>query len=151
MTAILLIAPNTTWGRMVDAVTGGLGWSHVVLDADEEDESGEALWWDCTPKKGIHRVRASESKYRDREFSRIELAPQDGLFVQQCAEVCQGRRYSSKDSCASWIIRCLPPHLEVFAEVAAERFRLPLCPNVLAIAFGVEHPGDAVYLGRQPA
>ncbi len=151
MAAILLMSPVSGWGRMVDNVTGGHGWSHALLDAGEQDADEIPLWWDCTPQKGIHRVRATESRYARRDTARIELQPQDSIFVWRCANVCEGRRYGSRDNCASWIIRCLPPYLEVFAEAVADRFKLPLSPNVLAIAFGVESPGDTVYIGREPS
>ena len=151
MAAIILLAPCTSWGRMVDRCTGAMGWSHVLLDALEEDEDGNALWWDCTPAKGIHRVRASSTNYAQRDHARIELTPEDSIFIWRCATVCEGRNYGTRDSCASWVIRCLPPYLEVFAEAVAERWKIPLSPNALAIAFGVDAPGDTVYIGRDPS
>ena len=151
MAAIILLAPTSNWGRMVDRATGAMGWSHVLLDAGEEDDDGIPLWWDCTPSKGIHRVRATQTNYTRRDSARIELQPADSIFVWRCATVCENRRYGTKDSCASWIIRCLPPYLEVFAETVADRYKLPLSPNVLAIAFGVSEPGDTVFLGRDPS
>ena len=151
MAAILLMTPITVGGRIVDSLTGGYGFSHCVLDANEEDMDGTPLWWDCTPKRGIHRVRATDSKYVSRETARIELEPEDSIFIWRCASACEGRRYSTRNSCASWLIRCLPPYLEVFAEAVSERYKLPLSPNTLAIAFGIETPGDVVTLGGTPS
>ena len=147
MAAIILLAPTSNWGRMVDRATGSMGWSHVLLDAGEEDDDGIPLWWDCTPAKGIHRVRATQTNYSRRDSARIELQPADSIFVWRCATVCQGRNYSTKDSCASWVIRCLPQYLEVFCEAVAERYKMPLSPNVLAIAFGISEPGETVVIG----
>ena len=135
---IYLFSPVSTIGRIVDRWTGGLGFSHAVI----RTESG--TWIDCTPKKGVHVIDPAERNYRIRPSGRVEIEGAAGAYVDHCAESFIGREYSDAHNCGSWIVKALPPALESWVEDCAARWRIPISPNALAVAFGVDTDATAV-------
>jgi hypothetical protein len=136
----------------VDHRTGGLGFSHVVIDACERDETGARLVYDCFPREGVRRVRLSERYGSNHDGSprpivRAVVPRAFGPRVRAAASALVGQSYDlltafapSRDRlvCSLMVMRVLPR--EFVASVRSSNTRHPISPNDLARAFGVASP-----------
>lgn len=154
--AVLLIgADHRNWvERNVDESTGGVGFSHVVVDAAERDENGARLVYDCFPREGVRRVRLSErygSAGRDREAMRpvvrAVIPNRWAAHVRSGLAALVGQAYDVLTAfapsrgglvCSHMVMRVLPP--ELTRNVRPHSSRFPVSPNDLARAFGVASP-----------
>lgn len=152
--SIVLFAPDGPEAVVIDAATGGLGYSHVALDGCEADESGEPLYIDCRPGLGVARVPAS--LYEGRPHMRVWLPLVEGRELYGCARGRVGMPYDTLGLvvpktgpvggliCSQLIYECMPARLR--AMVPAWPEHRPVAPNDLARGLGVELDGEDVVL-----
>lgn len=152
--AVLLVGADhaSRIERGVDRQTGGLGFSHVVIDAGERDETGARLVYDCFPREGVRRVRLSEryGSNRDgtpRPIVRAVVPRVHNERVRSAAAALVGQSYDvltafapSRDRlvCSLLAMKVLPP--ELTSGVRPSSRWHPVSPNDLARAFGVASP-----------
>ena len=153
--AVLLIGADhrNRVEREVDERTGGLGFSHVVVDAGERDESGARLVYDCFPREGVRRVRLSErygsdrGGYLMRPVVRAVIPKSHGDHVRSTLSALVGQSYDvlaafapSRNGlvCSRMVLRVLPD--STCSRVRSHSARHPISPNDLARAFGVASP-----------
>jgi len=93
---------------VIDAHSGGLGYSHVALQGCEAGEAG-SLILDCRPSRGV--VRVDE---RDIDWSRVDSIPLPVTWAAECygcARATVGQPYTLADDgavCSGWIYGCMP-------------------------------------------
>lgn len=138
--------------RNVDTRTGGLGFSHVVVDAGERDETGARLVYDCFPREGVRRVRISDRYGSNRDGSvrpivRAVIPNRDAERVRAALGALVGQSYDlltafapARDRlvCSLMVMKALPRDLT--RGVRAHTPRHPVSPNDLARAFGITGP-----------
>lgn len=145
--SIVLVAPRTAVGRIVDQSTGAHGFSHVALDACEFDDRG-ALAIDCTPQGGVQR-RPLREIVGDADHVRLLLPFAAGREAYGCARAKLGTPYSAlafvagdrrtrADGavCSEVIADCLPDSLRTSITRTPGA---PVSPNDIARAFNVPH------------
>ncbi len=100
---LVFLAPVDVIGSAVDLATGSNGVSHVVVDACEVGDDGQALVFDCTLLKGVTRVPAAP--YAKREAARIELAAADAWHLRGCLAGRVGQPYGP--TCSALVAECM--------------------------------------------
>ncbi len=93
--------PDDTVGAIVDAASGSLGISHVVVDACETDAQGVALVYDCQPMEGVTRKPKSVFAGRPALLVTLEGAAAWHLRGWMSARV--GAPYTMDSTCAAVI------------------------------------------------
>jgi hypothetical protein len=69
---ILLFVPRHLYGRMLDDISGGYGYSHLTVDCGEIDvSSGKRVMVEAMPNTPVHRSFLDE--YGDKQYARISL------------------------------------------------------------------------------
>ncbi|MGH1343786.1 MAG: hypothetical protein ACRBN8_19675 [Nannocystales bacterium] len=152
--AVLLIGADhsSRVEKSVDERTGGRGFSHVVVDASERDETGARLVYECFPREGVRRIRFSERYGSDgtermRPMVRAVIPRAWGESVRASLSALVGQVYDVWTAflpsrkglvCSRMVLRALPPALT--ANVRPHSDRHPISPNDLARAFGVSSP-----------
>jgi len=69
---ILLFVPRHLYGRMLDDISGGYGYSHLTVDCGEIDvSSGKRVMVEAMPNTTVHRSFLDE--YGDKRYARISL------------------------------------------------------------------------------
>lgn len=148
--AIVLFAIDGTLASGgIDAMTGGLGFSHVCLQSCEVDDEGEALLIDCRPGRGVHRSRLAA--YDGRRRARVILTGPAAAEMYGCAKGRVGADFTPENRsggllCSQLVASCLPRDLA--SRVAAQRrYSGPgglVSPNQIAAAFGAAVGQDVV-------
>ncbi len=137
--------------RQVDDRSGGLGFSHVVVDASETDTLGRRLVYDCFPNEGVRRVRVAERygtvRGRPRPIVRVFLPPLAGAEMRGAVRAQLGKPYDLPAVvdprrpglvCSRLVLVGLPSALR--DRIKPWNSRHPISPNDLARAFGVTDP-----------
>ncbi len=146
---VLFGADGTVASRGIDAVTGGLGFSHSCLMGCEVDDQGDALLIDCRPGRGVYRSRLAV--YDGRVRSQVILTGAAAAEMYGCAKGRVGADFTPENSadgllCSQLIASCLPRDLA--SRVAGQRrYSGPgglVSPNQIAAAFGVPPGQDVV-------
>lgn len=146
--SVLLVHTGShPFSRIVNRASGRRGFSHIILDGCEIDESGRSLVIDVDRGKGVVRrplLEATEGK----PYVRVYLPLQVGAQLLGCARAQLGQPYSPRAlvdtkhdgvTCASLVQRCLPEHLRV----PSPRGR-SVAPNDFARAWGISVNGPRV-------
>jgi len=143
MAIVLVGIDGTRVSRTIDAMTGGLGWSHCYFDPCRRDAQGRRRVIGYTVAKGVHW--ADPATYKNgRKHARIELDATTGAEVWGCVRTRIGRplRVSalvlgvpSAATCVGLVVGCLPWRIQ-------ERLRAMqkgpcISPNTLAAFYGV--------------
>ena len=152
--AVLFIAADhdSRIERGVDTRTGNVGFSHVVVDAGERDDTGARLVYDCFPREGVRRVRLSEryGSHRNgmlRPMVRAVIPARHAERVRAALGAIVGQSYDvltafapSRDRlvCSLMVMKALPRDLT--RGVRPHSPRHPVSPNDLARAFGIAGP-----------
>lgn len=152
--AVLLIGADhsSRVERNVDERTGGRGFSHVVVDAAERDETGARLVYECFPREGVRRIRFSERYGSDgtermRPIVRAVIPKVWGEYVRASLGALVGQVYDVWTAflpsrkglvCSRMVMRALPPSLTNNVRPYSDKH--PISPNDLARAFGVSSP-----------
>lgn len=152
--SIVLFEAVGAESEIIDAATGGHGFSHVVIDGCEADDQGRPLMIDCRPGLGVARVPAQE--YRDRDRVRIWLPRCEGREMYGCARGRVGQPYDALGLivpktgpvgglvCSQLVYECLPVDLR--ERIPPWPQSRPVAPNDLAIGFGATVGGSDVVL-----
>lgn len=154
--SIVLFEADDAEGRLVDAATGGLGFSHVAVDGCEADEQGRPLLIDCRPGLGVARVL--EAEYGERRRVRVWLPLCEGRELYGCVRGRVGQPYDTLGLvvpktgpvggvvCSQLVYECLPTALR--EQVPAWPKGRPVAPNDLGRGFGIvrgEHNAVLAY------
>lgn len=152
--SILLWEPTSIEGRIIDAATGGVGFSHVALDACEVDAEGTSLVIDCRPALGVTRVPLRD--YGDRGVTRVWLPLVPGRELYGCIRGRVGLPYDALGVvlpktgpvggvvCSQLVFECMPPSLR--KKVPPWPSSRPVAPNDLARGFGSVPGGKDIVL-----
>ena len=152
--SIVFFEANDLESRIVDAATGGLGFSHVAVDGCEADEHGRTLLIDCRPGLGVARVL--EAEYGERRRVRVWLPLCEGRELYGCVRGRLGLPYDGLGLvapktgpvggvvCSQLVYECLPQRLQARAS-ASPRGR-PVAPNDLARSMGATTTGGDIIL-----
>lgn len=157
--SIVLFEANDLESRIVDAATGGLGYSHVAVDGCEADEQGRPLLIDCRPGLGVARVL--EAEYGDRRRVRVWLPLCEGRELYGCVRGRVGQPYDVLGLvvpktgpvggvvCSQLVYECLPTTLRgLIPGWPKER---PVAPNDLARGLGAAADGGDIALEMSPS
>jgi hypothetical protein len=151
--SIVLVEPDAV-SRIIDAATGGHGFSHVVVDGCEVDGEGRPLLIDCQPGLGVARV--PESTYAGRGRVRVWMPLCEGRELYGCVRALVGQPYDllglvmPKQGlaggliCSQLVYECLPRRLQ--ALVPPWPRDRPVAPNDLARAFGARPGREPIVL-----
>lgn len=152
--AIVLFSPEGLEERLIDAASGGLGFSHVAIDGCEVDPAGAALLFDCQPSLGL--LRRPEADYGQRRRARVWLPWCEGRELYGCVRGRLGLPYDALGLvvpktgpvggvvCSQLVFECMPAALR--ERVPPWPSSRPVAPNDLARAFGVTAGGPDVTL-----
>ncbi|MCH9685885.1 MAG: hypothetical protein K0V04_30910 [Deltaproteobacteria bacterium] len=155
--SVVLFEPDGPESRIIDAATGGHGFSHVTIDGCEADERGRPLLIDCRPGLGVARLPAAD--YDGRPRVRVWLPLCEGRELYGCAQGRIGQPYNALEVvmpnsgpvggviCSQLVYECLPVSLR--ARVPRWPEGRPVAPNDIARGFGAK-PGanDITLEGR---
>lgn len=153
--AIVLVASDgSSVSRTIDAMTGGLGFSHCYVDPCRVDERGESMVVGYSVARGVHWQRASEYK-PTRRHVRIELDARTGAEVWGCVRTRFGRPLrasaiafgiDSASTCVGLVVSCLPYAMQQ----RMRRYQVGPCisPNTLAAFFGVDAETVRVFVAN---
>ncbi len=142
--SIVLFEPEGPQSRIIDAATGGHGFSHVAIDGCEADELGRPLVIDCRPGTGV--VRLPLANYDGRARVRVWLPLCEGRELYGCVKGRLGLPYDALGLvvpksgpvggfiCSQLVYECLPASLR--ARVPAWPSGRPVAPNDIARALG---------------
>ena len=152
--SILLWEPASVEGRSIDAVTGGVGFSHVALDACEVDSQGASLVIDCRPAVGVTRIPLYD--YGERKPTRVWLPLMAGRELYGCVRGRIGLPYDALGLvlpktgpvggvvCSQLVFECMPDSLR--KKVPPWPPSRPVAPNDLARGFGAVPGGEDIVL-----
>ena len=150
--SIVLFEVEGTESKLIDAATGGHGFSHVALDGCEADDQGRPLLIDCRPGLGVARVPLDD--YGNRGRVRVWLPRCEGRELYGCARGRVGQPYDALGLivpktgpvgglvCSQLVYECLPAKLR--QRVPPWPKSRPVAPNDLAQAFGATVAGRDV-------
>lgn len=151
--SIVLFEADDLESRIVDAATGGLGFSHVAVDGCEVDEQGRPLLIDCRPGLGVARVL--EAEYEERRRVRVWLPLCEGRELYGCVRGRVGQPYDALGLvvpntgpvggvvCSQLVYECLPASLQARVPISWYTGR-SVAPNDLAKGFGATAGGDDI-------
>lgn len=133
---LLIASDGSPIGDAIDRASGGLGFSHVAIDAGHPDAI-----LDYRPGAGVHW--APRDRYAGRAQAKVELVGRTGEQLYGCARARLGQPFDaaglilhtdSLANCCGLVVGCLPPGL--FAELGGAG--RPIAPNDLARLFGAQ-------------
>ncbi|MCH9686032.1 MAG: hypothetical protein K0V04_31645 [Deltaproteobacteria bacterium] len=155
--SVVFFEPDGLEARIIDAATGGHGFSHVAVDGCEADEDGRPLYIDCRPGLGVARLPAAD--YGDRPRVRVWLPRCEGRELYGCIRGRLGQPYDALGLvvpksgpvggmiCSQLVYECLPASLR--AAVPAWPKGRPVAPNDIARGLGARPgAGDITMEGR---
>ena len=152
--SIVLFEVDGIEGKIIDAATGGHGFSHVALDGCEADEQGRSLLIDCQPGLGVARVPVA--RYGGRRRVRVWLPLCEGRELYGCVRGRVGQPYDVLGLvvpktgpvgglvCSQLVYECLPAELR--RRVPPWPKGRPVAPNDLARGLGATAGGSDVVL-----
>ena len=152
--SLVLWEPASIEGRIIDAATGGIGFSHVVLDACEVDSQGASLVIDCRPAVGVTRIPLYD--YGERKPTRVWLPLMAGRELYGCVRGRIGLPYDALGLvlpktgpvggvvCSQLVFECMPDSLR--KKVPPWPPSRPVAPNDLARGFGAVPGGEDIVL-----
>lgn len=152
--SIVLFEADGAESRLIDAATGGDGFSHVAIDGCETDARGRPLLIDYQPGLGVARVPVAD--YGDRGRARVWLPFCAGPELYGCVRGRVGQPYDALGLivpktgpvggvvCSQLVYECLPRSL--CQRIPPWPRSRPVAPNDLARGFGVTVGGTDVVL-----
>ena len=133
---VLVVSDGGPVGSAIDRASGGLGFSHVYIDAGHAD-----VVLDYQPGAGVHW--GPRSRYEGRTVARVELGAKVGEQLYGCARSRLGQPFdvpgllfktASMANCCGLVVGCLPP--KVLEDLGGSG--RPIAPNDLAVLFGAK-------------
>lgn len=152
--SIVLWEPDSIEGRIIDAATGAVGFSHVSLDACEVDPYGAPLVIECRPALGVTRISLHD--YGQRKATRVWLPLTPGRELYGCVRGRVGLPYDALGLvlpktgpvggvvCSQLVFECMPESLR--KQIPPWPPSRPVAPNDLARGFGAVPGGQDIVL-----
>lgn len=152
---LLFFEPWTDAGRLIDEATGGLGYSHVAVDACEQHD-GEPMIFDCQVGEGV--TRSPRARYHGRGVRTVTLASSEGAELRACLAAKVGKPYElgglfglggeEAITCANAVASCLPQRLrELVRGTPARGWSAAMNPDLMSANRIAEAFGVALHLG----
>lgn len=151
VSVLLVVTGPYAGSRLIDQLTGGLGFSHVAVDACEVDAAGVPLVIDCRPGMGVSRRPLSEAT-EGRGVVRARLPLVEGRELYGCLRGRVGLGFDGVGLvrstaiggglvCSGLVWECLPARLRARIPAPADR---PVAPNDFARAWGARPGGPDI-------